>query len=119
MSDNTRYVSTEQFWELMMNPFSVRTSMLSMVCGPCVYYTLEAPEQVGGFIDQKMSALLGKQVRFINPAKASWIVDLVEQLGYTSAELPNKVFARAEELYDTSIPVVTAVAMMRHEGYAK
>ena len=57
MSNHVEIVSTEKFWRLMCTEEFARLSRLSGVRLGVVYMTLEAPEDVDGFIDDIISGV--------------------------------------------------------------
>jgi len=51
MGSSVRVISTKDFWTLLCDPRTYRMSRMSAARGPVIYVTLEAPEDVPGFID--------------------------------------------------------------------
>lgn len=59
-----RMVSTREFWNVLCIASAFRTSRLSAAVGNVLYVTLEAPEDVPGFIGAQVvltHALLGRR----------------------------------------------------------
>jgi hypothetical protein len=50
-------VNAMEFWTLMCDPRFVRVSPLCGRIGADVYITLEAPEDIPGFIDQRIAGI--------------------------------------------------------------
>jgi hypothetical protein len=51
-------VSTSEFWDLMCDPRAIRTSRLAIRLAGKDYVTLEAPEDVSGFIECKINSAI-------------------------------------------------------------
>lgn len=47
--------TTERFWQLMCSPSAIRLSRLSLAVRGEIYVTLEAPEDVPGFMEKKIA----------------------------------------------------------------